>query len=65
MILPILATLSAGLTGLLMFLLVIAVVAVLAFYVIGEMKLPHPINLIVRVIVGVVLLFIILNHFAL
>lgn len=42
-------------------LLCIAVVAVIAFYVVGQMKLPEPINRIVLLIVGAILLLVLLS----
>lgn len=35
-------------------LLIAAVVLVIAFWIINEMGLPHPINMLVRVIVGII-----------
>ncbi len=37
-------------------LLIVALVAVIAFYIVREIALPHPIGIIVKVIVGIVLL---------
>jgi hypothetical protein len=37
-------------------LLIVALVAVLAFYIVKQMALPHPVSLIVNVIIGIVLL---------
>lgn len=50
-------------TPILIWLLIFAVVAVLAFYVIGQMGLEKPIDMIVRIIVGVILLIALLAHF--
>jgi hypothetical protein len=47
--------------GGLLALLVIAVAAVLAFYIVGQMGLPYPIDLVLRVIVGALLLLFLLH----
>ncbi len=49
--------------SLLVTLLVIAVIAVLAFYIVGQMGLPQPIDMIVRIIVGLIILLYLLGHF--
>lgn len=43
-------------------LLIFAIVAVLAFYIIGQMGIPAPIDMIVRIIVGLILLLVLLQH---
>lgn len=45
-------------------LLIFAVVAVLAFYVVGQMGLQPPIDMIVRIIIGAILLIALLSYFA-
>lgn len=47
--------------GLLITLLIIALVVFVAFWIVNEIGLPHPINLIVKVIVGVIALIYLLN----
>lgn len=51
------------LVSILVLLLVVAVIAFVAFWVIGQMGLPDPINLVARVIVGVILLLVLLGMF--
>jgi len=41
--------------------LILVLILVVAFWIIGEMSLPHPINMIVRVVVGIVGLIYLLN----
>jgi hypothetical protein len=50
-------------TGTLINILIVALIFSLAFWVIGKMGVPEPINLILRVIVGIIALVWLLNLF--
>ncbi len=50
-------------TGTLINILIVALIFSLAFWVIGKMGVPEPINMILRVIVGIVALIWLLNLF--
>ena len=46
-----------------LFVLLVLLVAYAAFWIIGQMGVPDPFNVILRVVVGVVALFVLATHF--